>query len=66
MSIWEAERSDEVPGDVRDYLRPSTIHNANAFLVLENDKIIECDNRETLVAWKGKYDELTLGLPDFE
>jgi hypothetical protein len=56
MSIWEAECSDEMPGDVRDYLRLSTIHNADVILVLENDKIIECDNRETLVAWKGKYD----------
>jgi hypothetical protein len=66
MSICESERSDEVLGDVCDYLRPSTIHNADAILVLENDKIIEYDNRETLIAQKGKYDELYAGVSVLE
>ena len=41
--------------------RLSTVRNANAIMVLENGKIIERGNHESLIAEKGKYYSLYTG-----
>ena len=46
--------------------RLSTIHNADVILVLDNGKIIERGNHETLSAQKGKYYQLSTGAFELE
>ncbi|MDR0981142.1 MAG: ABC transporter ATP-binding protein/permease [Methanocalculaceae archaeon] len=46
--------------------RLSTIHNADVILVLDNGKIIERGNHETLIAQKGKYYQLYTGAFELE
>ena len=41
--------------------RLSTVHNADAIMVLENGQIIERGNHDELVAQKGRYYQLYTG-----
>ena len=42
--------------------RLSTVRNSQAIMVLENGKIIERGNHDTLIAEKGKYYQLYTGM----
>ncbi len=46
--------------------RLSTVRNANAILVLEQGKIIERGNHESLLAAKGRYYQLYTGIAELE
>lgn len=46
--------------------RLSTVRNANAIMVLEHGKIIECGNHDELLAQKGRYYQLYTGVNKLE